>query len=414
MKVLISAYAISPYKGSEYGIGWNFVTRIAKQNSVIVLYGSSGDYIGDTFMIDEYLKNNPLQNVQFIKIESNLLIKIFDKLNHLGFPLFFYLGYRIWQYKAYIVGKRLTKHNKIDIVHQLTPMGFTSPGFLWKLGLPFVWGPVGGTYKIPIHLIKKLDWKSFLRYYIRNINIDYALKYSPFLYKVFRKSSIVFSCTHDEVKNFKKYYNSDSILLCENNIDIPLVKPVFSVSDPVRLIWIGSIDARKCLIILLEALSIIDPNLKYQLTIIGDGPLFKAMYRFASQVNINHNICWLGKINREEVLNTMKASDLHIITSLNDANPTVLSESLKFCIPTISLDHCGMSYHIKAGQGYKIKVSSFEKIISDYSECIKYFLENPYKISEMKRNIFQSNELPTWDRAMDKIFNGYKKAILDN
>ena len=35
--ILATAYAINPYKGSEDGMGWNFVLQIAKFNRVIAL-----------------------------------------------------------------------------------------------------------------------------------------------------------------------------------------------------------------------------------------------------------------------------------------------------------------------------------------------------------------------------------------
>lgn len=37
MKVLINSYACSPYKGSEPGMGWNFVDALSKDNDVYVI-----------------------------------------------------------------------------------------------------------------------------------------------------------------------------------------------------------------------------------------------------------------------------------------------------------------------------------------------------------------------------------------
>jgi hypothetical protein len=37
MKVLISAYACNPFRGSEEGVGWGWVTAIARSHDVCVL-----------------------------------------------------------------------------------------------------------------------------------------------------------------------------------------------------------------------------------------------------------------------------------------------------------------------------------------------------------------------------------------
>ena len=37
LKVLVSAYACSPYKGSEPGVGWGFVSELSKYHNLWVI-----------------------------------------------------------------------------------------------------------------------------------------------------------------------------------------------------------------------------------------------------------------------------------------------------------------------------------------------------------------------------------------
>jgi hypothetical protein len=55
-KILISAYACSPYAGSEPGMAWGFISELSKHNEIHVitehnLYKSQ---------IENYLKNNSI------------------------------------------------------------------------------------------------------------------------------------------------------------------------------------------------------------------------------------------------------------------------------------------------------------------------------------------------------------------
>ena len=44
---------------------------------------------------------------------------------------------------------RLLEKINFDLIHQLNMVGFREPGYLWKLNIPFVWGPIGGMIQFP-------------------------------------------------------------------------------------------------------------------------------------------------------------------------------------------------------------------------------------------------------------------------
>lgn len=52
------AYAISPFRGSEYAVAWNYVTYMSKENDLTVLYGMSDNHMGETHTLDKFLKEN--------------------------------------------------------------------------------------------------------------------------------------------------------------------------------------------------------------------------------------------------------------------------------------------------------------------------------------------------------------------
>ncbi len=54
-RVLVCAYAISPYLGSEYGMAWNFVSGLSEHYDLTVLYGTSGGRMGNNAEMSEYL-----------------------------------------------------------------------------------------------------------------------------------------------------------------------------------------------------------------------------------------------------------------------------------------------------------------------------------------------------------------------
>src|SRR4029079_18301007 len=60
-----------------------------------------------------------------------------------------YIVYRRWLRRAFGVAKRLHAEIGFDIAHHVTFNGYREPSYLYRLGIPFVWGPVGGAQNYP-------------------------------------------------------------------------------------------------------------------------------------------------------------------------------------------------------------------------------------------------------------------------
>ena len=60
--ILLITYDISPYKGSEASVSWNYVSNMAEHNKLITIYGKGKEDV------ERYLKQNQMPNVRFINI----------------------------------------------------------------------------------------------------------------------------------------------------------------------------------------------------------------------------------------------------------------------------------------------------------------------------------------------------------
>ena len=137
LKILISSYTCSPYRGSEPGVGWNFVKGLSKFHEVHVIVEKK-KWKKD---INNYLNENPRLNEN---LKFYFLIKKRNKILRKLWPPSYYWFYKKWQKQAYKLGVELNEKENFDIIHQLTMVGYREPGYLWKIDKPFVWGPIGG------------------------------------------------------------------------------------------------------------------------------------------------------------------------------------------------------------------------------------------------------------------------------
>ena len=148
----MTAYAVDPYKGSESGTGWNWILQAAKYNRIIAVTRSN-----NRPAIEAYFRENPLPE------QTEIQWAYFDwpawargwKRGERGAWLYQYL----WHLT--VVFFILRRRWQFDLSHHLNFHSDWTPSFLWILGKPLVWGPVGHHDKIPRPFMQAYDWKAY-------------------------------------------------------------------------------------------------------------------------------------------------------------------------------------------------------------------------------------------------------------
>ena len=413
-KILVLAYAISPFRGSEYSVAWNYVINMSKEYELVVLYGVSGNHLGEIDELEKYIKINPIKNVRFIPIIPNNKTEKLNNLNKRGiFVYTFYFAFNNWHKQVYRAANELIGKEHFDLLHYLTPIGYREPGYLWKLGLPYIWGPIGGTQSVPIELMTALSSIGKLKLGFRKLANYLQLRYKPELRKAIKNADVIIASTTFDQNNFKRIYRRETYYLPENGILGSITQePVFVEKEKkLNLIWVGRIDGAKALVLLLEALRKMKYANKVNLNVVGSGPLKDEMMSFAINHGIDNFITWHDTVPREKVFELFSKSHLHIITSLTEANTTVIWEAMASGIPTISLDHCGMHDTICEKCGIKIPIKSYNQVTEDLAISIDNLIMNPKKIKALSQGVIECAQKYTWDNRVEYFETMYEKAI---
>lgn len=304
-KILLLAYQVSPFRGSEYSVAWNYLQEMSQEHDITVIYGKSGDRIGEFDLGAEENMRKSLSHVHFIPIKSGNLVKLMNGLNRRGLiRSASRLAYRVWHYRVYRYALELIREQSFDLIHFLGPIGYREPGYLWKLPLPYLRGPVGGLNNASPVLIKNLPWTGRLKQLLRSGTNYWLEHFSSRIRKAFIRADAVLAATRENQSLLQKYFQVTAEYLPENGIieKIPKLLPneKFSFST-INLIWVGSLDARKSLNMLLEVLSEIKKQIHFHLDIVGDGPLKQALVAWAEYHRINADITWYGQCPRKKV-----------------------------------------------------------------------------------------------------------------
>lgn len=410
------AYAISPYRGSEYAVAWNYVMHMSKKNNLTVLYGTSDEHIGETDTIDKYLKEHTVKNVRFIAVQPNILTNLLNWPNRNGlFVYTFYYAFAVWQRTAYNVAKEIIKTEHFDLVHNVGPIGYREPGYLWKLGLPYIWGPVGGANNAPLQLMKHMPLIGRMKQTFRNVAniIQFHTKHR--LKLALKATDVLLTATSENQRKFKKVYHKDSIYFPENCItgEITLDESKFDNPSKYNIIAIGTLDSRKSIGIFLESLVQVYNRDMLHVDIVGDGPLRDNLQRFAKENGLDKLITWYGQLPRVKAVKVFNSAHLHVITSVSEGNPTTIWEAMSYGVPTMSFDHCGMHDTICDRCGIRVPIAKrYEDCVADIARNIDELLEHPERFHQLAHGVLECAKRYTWNER-EKFLNEeiYVKAI---
>ncbi len=401
--ILLLTYKISPYKGSEYSVSWNYVMNMRNSCKLIVVYGDEKNDI------ESFLKETSMPNVEFVNIPVK---PIFSK--GIKLEIEYNRNYRQWHKTAFNKIKEIIRNEGIDVVHYLNPIGFKEPSYCYKLqGIPYVWGPVQGVENRPFCLYRVLGYKGVIDAVARLIFHNGLFRYGNRVKKAFARADYIFAATPNTKTQIEKYHHKDSFYLPENGIiKMNRTQPVsYHNGEELQLIWIGEINFRKALIILLDALRR-TKNRTWCLNIVGDGCLSSKLKETALRFGISANIKWYGKMTRKDVFDKLKSSHLHVITSTGEATTTVLWEAMSWAVPTMTLDHCGMSGVVCEKCGIKIPIRSYHQIVTDISKSIDNIILNPEVITTLSSGVLDCSKKFMWENRI-KIFNNAYGEIIN-
>lgn len=425
LNILISAHEFSPDQGSECAVGWNIVKWLSLHHNLTVLYAKTNQFESSNYELSVnnfFKKNENANNLKLISVSQPKVTKLIARINAfmspsksaIGFAPLYYIGYNFWQKKVYKIVLLMLKSEKFDVVHHLTSISFREPGYLWNLNIPFVWGPCSGLVKMPSAFYPYLKKKEILFELIRRFSNSIQSSLSVRIKKAIKKASVIYpvtgddfiffkACSNNEVKQMLDvgtYLHKDSVFSEGLNSGINQIKKF-------QIIWVGRLVYSKALDLLLYSLSSMrELNDKFDVVIIGDGPLRSQYTSLAEKLEIK-NLKWLGNIDQMEVFEVMNHSDLLVHTSIKEATSAVILEALSFGLPVICHDAFGMAIAIDETCGIKIPLVSPEKSIYGFGEAIKKLVFNHDLHKKLKDGAYKRAIETSWESMAKRISDDY-------
>jgi glycosyltransferase involved in cell wall biosynthesis len=399
VKVLLSAYACLPNAGTEPGNGWNWAIHLAERGiDVHVLTVMEG-----RDRIEEYRQAHPNPRIQFsyVTIPTNRFKECSG------------MHYALWQWCAVKVAKALHKTERFDVAHHVTYGSIHVPSQLWRLGIPVVFGPVGGGQTAPASML--MHFGAARRAEQFRTLLTKALPYSPLHRMWLRKMSAVLATNRDTLELIYSMGRADAKLQFDAALPESFLAPgprIFSDQPkPLRLLWVGTMWPRKALPLTLDVLA--EVRYPSTLTIIGEGIKGEVLEQMIKDRELTERVTWAGKrLPWADVRAAYSEHDALLFTSLRDSCACQLLESMSLGLPVITLDLHGARDLVPDAAGIKVPLSIPSQIVEDVARAVECYARlSGSERTKMSVAGWEFAGTMTWNTRAKEAEHLYKKII---
>jgi glycosyltransferase involved in cell wall biosynthesis len=361
-KVLVSAYACGPGRGSEPGIGWNTACELARRHDVWLF--TSRENAAD---IRAELDARPIAGLHVIFLDWPWWLA-WTRRTRIGYEVQHYF----WQIAAYLYGRRLHRTVTFDLVHHVTMGRYWSPSFLALLPVPFVWGPVGGGESAP-----KPFWRDLG---IHGVLLELAREWGqrigecdPFLSLTARRCVLALA-TSEESKPRIEHLGARSVHIVSQvglpNTELERLARCRSTEDaPVRFVSIGRMLHWKGFHLGLEAFARIGRT-DTEYWIVGTGPALRSLKRLSRTLGIADRVRFCGILSREDTLACLERTHVLVHPSLHESGGMVCVEAMAAGKPVICLDLGGPALQVTPETGFRIAAREPDETIAGLADAM--------------------------------------------
>ena len=368
IKVLMSAYACEPGKGSEPGVGWNVAREMAEHHDIWVITRANNRSV-----IEAELENNPVDSLHFVYFDLPKWIRWWKK-GGLGVQLYYYL----WQLCIYPLIKKLHRSIDFDLAHHITFVRYWMPSLLSFLPIPFLWGPVGGGESAPKAFWKDISLRGKSYEMMRDL-ARWLGEHDPLVRITALRSRLVLVTTDDTAGRIRVLGMDRTEVLSQvgiTNDEVEQLSCLYCEEESVvRFVSVGNLLHWKGFHLGLLALAQSGlTNAQYW--IIGHGPERVRLEGIAQSLGVEGRVQFWSKLSRRETLEKLGQSSVLLHPSLHDSGGFVCLEAMAAGKPVICLDLGGPAVQVTEETGFKIPAHNPEQAVRDMAEAMKRLAEN--------------------------------------
>jgi glycosyltransferase involved in cell wall biosynthesis len=348
MKVLLSAYACEPDKGSEPEVGWQRALHMRKNaDEVWVLTRANNQAVIET----DPLSHAPGLHFIFYDLPDWML-----KLKKWSwFPSLYFI---FWQWGAYRLAARHHREESFDCVYHVTFASMKFGSFMGRLGIPFVIGPVAGGERAPLRLRRSMPIRGKVAELLRDLGILFQ-RSSPLTRAAFAAAERIYVTTPESLRLIpSKWRFRTAVHLAVGTSGHAVRNEQQRRPDSPRFIFAGNLLFLKGVHLAIRALAQARATIPdATLTLAGDGPAKLWLQEMAKSLGVADAVEFAGRIPRRQLAASLQSYTAFVFPSLHDSGGIAVLEALSEGLPVVCLDLGGPGAIVNPSSGITVRTA---------------------------------------------------------
>lgn len=362
-RILLSAYACEPGRGSEPGVGWNWATELSRQGHevTVVTRAANREAIARA-------TNRQSVDVSFLYYDLPLWVQRLRSLP--GGKRAYYM---LWQWFAARMIRQRFRRLPFDVVQHVTYVSVRYASFMGSLGIPFYFGPVSGGETVPARLRRGCSAGERTRERLRDLS-NRLVRLDPLMRRTFRQATRIL-VTPETLRLLPRDARAKAVPTLGVGLPAGALehrRPA-TPSTQLRLLYVGRLLEWKGVDIALRAVAYARQQFpEITFTIVGEGPAQARLERLSLELGVCGVVRWAGWVPHDKVACCYQNADALLFPSLRDSGGTAVLEALAHGLPVCctSLGGPGLMVNRLCGRAIATAGHTREELARELSRAI--------------------------------------------
>jgi glycosyltransferase involved in cell wall biosynthesis len=409
MKILLSAYACEPNKGSEPGVGWNWALALVRRGHEVWVITRANNQASIEQALP-ILGEPYISRLHFLYYDTPSWILRWKK-SGLGVHLY----YALWQRGILQLARDAHAKQQFDVVQHLTFGVWRQPTQMHKLEIPCIFGPVGGGESAPWALVQGMpNIKAKLSEYIR-FAVNGLSLYNPALRKCLKQSALIV-CKTPETASWVAKLGLKSLVSLEIGIAPERIShsSLMPIKGKIRCLYAGRLISMKGIHLAMMAVALAKhKGVEVTFTVVGKGPLLEYFKTQARTLGIANNVEFTGQLNQADLFAKYREHDVLLFPSLHDSSGNVVLESFAQSLPVICLNLGGPAVMVDntCGRAIEAAEATQEVVVARLTDALVEFADSPELIQNLREGAEEKARASSWDAAVDRAYSTVEKQL---
>jgi glycosyltransferase involved in cell wall biosynthesis len=416
LRVLLSSYVCIVGHGSEPGTGWDWAQTLADAgHDVTVVTHAVGRPENDA-----WLAAHPQRNLRIEYVEDPWVYEV-GRVWRRGKERWltskqWWLRYFAWQHAALRRAKKLHASQPFDVVHHVSYQNVVTGSPMWRLGIPFIFGPAGGAETSPRAAVQLFAHER-RRERLRTAVVPRTM--NPFARTALRNAAIGLT-PNQETASFMSAIGTPRIeMMSTTGIDPARIQ--WGAAARVghrdrsgareRVVWIGKFIPKKGPILAIDAFARAARNIDIELHIMGDGPMAPLIRERVAAHGLGDRVVLHGWIPWDEAQAVLVSSDVMLFTSLRDTFSNQLIEAAAAGLPLVALDLHGVASLVPEDTAVKVPFSTPGETAVGLADALITVLSDSERRAAMSRAALRFSAQESFPRRAERMTQMYRGLL---